>query len=380
MIVDFSAFSNVRRKPRENGPNSIPKQTANPLDTNLAEQPSPLHEPTDASELDRIQILDLHTSNPLISYQSQLYTCDWTTTIGTDIILSPTAPGPSSPLLCTTRYKLLARPARLTPNVGAASASPSSSTLPSNSADSCLTPNAVVDLPPSSRAKIPKPVIAPLDTRASLGSQRQTAFLERLTAAKVARGENDQVTMHSQRRFTGSGWRSQQKQAATEEAEIEADAGAEAEAEAVAEAVAEADAQAGAAADADNMEVVPLAVEENGQESSKQGRTQNPRRAKIGRPRGRGRGRGRTRDSLFGNPSPNSADVLSAANPITSSATNVDETERAPQQVVQPADQQGALARPPAQRRAEESQGMVSSSAIVQTTTDATAIGEDVIM
>ncbi|KAL9576755.1 MAG: hypothetical protein Q9203_007677, partial [Teloschistes exilis] len=32
----------------------------------------------------RIQILDLHTPNPLISYNSQLHICTWASTIGTD--------------------------------------------------------------------------------------------------------------------------------------------------------------------------------------------------------------------------------------------------------------------------------------------------------
>lgn len=360
MIVDFSAFSKARRKPKETGPDSIPKQTTNPLDTNPADQFSSLHEPTDASVPDRIQILDLHTSNPLISYQSQLYTCDWTTTIGTDMILSPTALGPS-PLLFTTRYKLLARPASLTSNVAAPSAS-LPPPPPPNPPDACLTPNPLSDQPPTSTPKSPKPAAAPLETRASLVRQRQTAFLERLTAAKVARGETDQITMHSQRRFTGTGWRSRQKQAATEEAEAEPAAEAEAEAE--------------------DLEAGFSPAEENGQGSSKRGKNETPRRAKMGRPRGRGQGRGQHRESLFGNPIPESGDILSAANLSTSSIINTAEPERPPQQVGSLANEDNAISIPSAQTRSEQDQGMpgFSSAASAQQSTEATKIGEDVIM
>lgn len=353
VIVDFSAFSNPRRKPRENGPDSVPKQTKTSLDTNPADQPFPLHESTDASVPDRIQILDLHTSNPLISYQSQLYTCDWNTTIGTDMILSSTAQGPSSPLLFTTRHKLVARPARLTPNVGTQSTSPASPPTSPTPPDPSLLPNTLINQPTSSTTKSPKPAPTPLDTRASLVRQRQTAFLERLTAAKVARGETDQVTMHSQRRFTGTSWRSRQKQAATEEAE------------------------------ADNLETGFSAEEENGGGNSSQGRNETSRRAKIGRPRGQGRGRGRGqyRASLFENPRPDSGDILNTANPNASSTKNVGEAEGPPpQQVGQLADQHDIISTPPAHLRADQDQGVGSSTASVQAPMEATEVGEDVIM
>lgn len=338
----------MRRKAKENDPDSIPKQTPNPLDTNPADQPSPVHEPTDASVPNRIQILDLHTSNPLISYQSQLYTCAWTTTIGTDMILSPTTQGPS-PLLFTTRHKLLARPASLTPHVGApSSSSPPSLPPPLNPPDACLTPHDLIDQPPSSTTTNTKPAIIPLDTRSSLARQRQTAFLERLMAAKVARGETDQVTVHSQRRLTGTGWRSRNKVAAIEEAEAEAD-----------------DVDEGFSAEG-----------ENGGGSSRQGREKTPKRARIGRPRGRGR----HRNALFGNYRPDSGEILVNANPSTSSTSNLSKEGHPPQQVSQQADQHGAISPPPAQIRADQDEGMVSSAASVQTPIEPTKDGEDVIM
>jgi hypothetical protein len=302
IIVDFSSSSNVRRKPKANEPAPHSTQLRNPSPP--ADEPIPLHEPTDASVSDRIQILDLHTSNPLISYQSQLYTCNWTTTIGTDMILSPTTQEPS-PLLFTTRHKLIARPARLTPHTAA-----QSSPLPPNPPDVSMTPHDAIDQPVQSTT------IIPLDTHASLARQRQAAFLERLMAAKVARGETDEVTVYSQKRLTGTGWRSQQKAAAAEEAEA-------------AEAIEE--------AEEDSMEEGLSAEGGNGERTSRQARNRPLKRPRIGRPRGKV-GVGKHKEPLFGpreTPTPN---------PGNNSTNKQNKDEKIQEPVGQAADQHAAAA------------------------------------
>ena len=45
----------------------------------------------------QIQILDLHTTNPIINYLGTLYSCSWTTPLGTDIILTTEPAEPSIP-------------------------------------------------------------------------------------------------------------------------------------------------------------------------------------------------------------------------------------------------------------------------------------------
>ena len=40
-----------------------------------------------AAPSSKIQVLDLHTANPLVAYQGTIYSCTWTTPLGTDILL-----------------------------------------------------------------------------------------------------------------------------------------------------------------------------------------------------------------------------------------------------------------------------------------------------
>ena len=161
---------------------------------------------------DRIQILDLHSANPIVSYQNQIYSCEWTSTIGTDLLL--TTPDPDFPhpvlreapgisVLAATGIKLLARPVQLDSRRNV-----SIQAEPQNQTPAPESPTQAEESPQSTAIKIP-PNLAP--SRARLD---QASFLERLIAAKAARGETDQVTVFAQRIPQGSGWRSQQKAAA----------------------------------------------------------------------------------------------------------------------------------------------------------------------
>ena len=172
---------------------------------------------------DRLQILDLHTQNPLISFQNQLYSCEWTSTLGTDVLL--TAPAPEFPhpvlrekpnvsILATSSIKLMGRPAEISSRHYAEEGIQTSSTpAPDSSTASTNTANPEKAAPPF---KIP------LGQQPSLARQKQASFLERLIAIKAEKGEKDIVTVYTQRVNQGSGWRSQQKAAeATEDGEGE---------------------------------------------------------------------------------------------------------------------------------------------------------------
>lgn len=56
--------------------------------TSAAEIRPSIENPAESDPQDRIQILDLHGSNPLINYQNQLYSCRWATSIGTDLFFT----------------------------------------------------------------------------------------------------------------------------------------------------------------------------------------------------------------------------------------------------------------------------------------------------
>ncbi|KAL8663328.1 MAG: hypothetical protein Q9202_003964 [Teloschistes flavicans] len=160
----------------------------------------------------RIQILDLHTSNPLIAYNSQLHTCTWASTIGTDIFLAspsalPSLPNTTTPLqsfpnvsiLSTSCIKLTARPLTVAPKIveepqpapGAASDDPTTTTTTTTKA--------------TDARKIP---LAPT---AKIQQRNQASFLERLIAIKAAKGEPDDVTVFSRTANQGTGWRARRR-------------------------------------------------------------------------------------------------------------------------------------------------------------------------
>ena len=178
---------------------------------------------------DRIQILDFHSPNPIVSYQNQIYSCEWTSTIGTDVLLrtpEPTEPhpvlrqGPGVSIVAATNLKLSGRPVQLDSRERTSSekkirdkesASDSSGQADKNSGSKQVT-----------SVQIPEG-LAPNRVR-----QNQANFLQRLIAVKAAKGETDEVTVYAQRTNQGSGWRSQQH-AITERRASEAGEGREPE-------------------------------------------------------------------------------------------------------------------------------------------------------
>ena len=200
----------------------------------------------------RIQILDLHTREPVISYKNQVYTCQWTTTIGTDILLVPPDPAlPFQPLyeapgfniLATTNIKLVGEPVQLIPrskgqatpvpslpsgalaSSSVASAPPAlvwPTTAQANSPHIPVTTDATIAFQSSAVAHsgvvtqtTPQPLLAPPATLGRLvpftgmssTRQSQGRFLERLIALKAARGEQDEVLLHHRQRQNDSSWK-----------------------------------------------------------------------------------------------------------------------------------------------------------------------------
>ncbi len=159
---------------------------------------------------DRIQILDLHTGNPLISYQNQIFSCYWTSTLGTDILL--TAPvadfshpilreKPNVSILAASTIKLMGRTAQLATRHSEGEGGQSSTPAP----ETPTTSGNPTDPEKATPVKIP---LGPLPSRAR---QKQASFLERLIAIKAKKGEKDNVTVYTKKVNQGSGWRSQRK-------------------------------------------------------------------------------------------------------------------------------------------------------------------------
>lgn len=185
----------------------------------------------------RLQILDLHTPEPLISYNNRIYTCTWASTIGTDVFLAspdllPAAPNdpfrvvpihslPNVSVIGTSCINLTGRPTTITPRNCPPKAQPPSSVpglatgaipvfidttnppSPPKASNPEHLPNE--DAAPNQALKIP------LSPTAANPRRAQTSFLESLIAIKASKGETDQVTVYSTKSNQGTGWRVQRR-------------------------------------------------------------------------------------------------------------------------------------------------------------------------
>ncbi|KAL5115428.1 hypothetical protein ACEQ8H_006649 [Pleosporales sp. CAS-2024a] len=143
----------------------------------------------ETASMGEIQITGLHTSNPLIMYNGQLLSCQWTSTVGTDMFFIKPDPGdgdqraplrslPSVDLLSLGTAKLVARVGRLRPRDELFEGD-DETLLPSEA-------TATGDAPSStaSQGTQQSPAV-------SLPSSK--AFLARLNEAKARRGESSRL-------------------------------------------------------------------------------------------------------------------------------------------------------------------------------------------
>ena len=162
---------------------------------------------------DRLQILDLHTENPVISFQDRFYSCHWASTVGTDLFLTSTKDSiPCVPLqshkgfnlLGTSGLKIIGQLVQVIPRYN----------VPVNKAAN--KPNQVPNVPteklattqPEIEGKAHQVVHIPIGVEAGRMKNNQARFLERLMASKNKRGETDEVTVHTLTVNAPSGWRS----------------------------------------------------------------------------------------------------------------------------------------------------------------------------
>ncbi|CAI7613078.1 unnamed protein product [Penicillium glandicola] len=205
--LDLTAHHGPVRPPRRRpkGATSL-EDPQNPADDMSQGFPSEAYPPIDSAETgslpnERIQILGLHTRNPIISYYNQMFSCSWADQIGTELVFAtpdtetdpdnhlpqPLHRGPSYELVAANSVKILGRKAHLAPSAGPAQAQgftegPSNTGPTSESASS----QGVEPL------SVPRRPVAP---------SHQAQFLHRLQQIKNAKGEGDTVrTVMSTRR------------------------------------------------------------------------------------------------------------------------------------------------------------------------------------
>ncbi len=185
-----------------NGDTNTPEASSTPRTTD----PANSVEPEVLSSQDRIQILDLHGENPLITYRNSFYTCHWASAIGTDLLFtvkredtnsSDSSHKPHTPIRSTRKYDLLsatslrlvAKPAYLVPRIVPTPGAPSS--LSAAQPQAHFTSPSNNDTPTSIREA------SRIKNTAGKTRQDQSSFLSRLAAIKEARGETDVVPLDS---------------------------------------------------------------------------------------------------------------------------------------------------------------------------------------
>lgn len=153
----------------------------------------------DAATMGELQVIGLHTPNPLVMYNDQLLSCQWTSTIGTDMFFvkpnsnmgEPLRTLPSVDLLSLGSAKLVAKVGTLRPrddlfdNAGDAQQGPEFGNIPSHT-DTATTP--IVTDPSSERS-----------TAVEVMQPAPTSFLAKLNEAKAQRGEKSRLAISKTR-------------------------------------------------------------------------------------------------------------------------------------------------------------------------------------
>ncbi|OAL72140.1 hypothetical protein A7D00_3138 [Trichophyton violaceum] len=173
--LELSSVNGPIRPPRKRSSTSTPIHS--PIDPSMT--PSldgdggQDHNDQEQESQSRIQIMDLHSPNPIISYGNQIFSCSWADMIGTELMFTrsserqPSSSPPlwrneedSSELLCANRVRIVGQKANLISSSGGQSQSVFGE-----------------DLGDASR----------------IAMSNQARFLTRLAKAKHSRGETDAV-------------------------------------------------------------------------------------------------------------------------------------------------------------------------------------------
>ncbi|EFX02352.1 hypothetical protein CMQ_2401 [Grosmannia clavigera kw1407] len=143
----------------------------------------------------KIQILDLHSAQPIVSYRGTVFAGVWTETVGTEMLFVD-AKSSSSTTTKTTTPLPLPHVRRLPQDVDLLGAS--TARIACTPIELRRRQNKTAARPTASSSNTPRRQFAiPVAGGATEQRQRQAAFLERLMAAKHGRGERDVVTVQA---------------------------------------------------------------------------------------------------------------------------------------------------------------------------------------
>ncbi|PYH84894.1 hypothetical protein BO82DRAFT_212682 [Aspergillus uvarum CBS 121591] len=236
LTLDLTSLHGPLRPPRRRQPSATAASSATA--TNISDEPDAADFTHVESPSDGLQILGLHTPNPIISYQNQIFSGTWADQLGTDLIFArpdegrrggaEERPGETAPhdpysthrtdhsdaplrhghnydLLAAPSIKIIGRKANLI------SASQSSAVATAAAAATAsATPGSDEGLDPSPPGRSDHPPAGLAPTVSTTGiirapnhpASNQMRFLERLASLKRSKGETDTVrTVFSTKRI-----------------------------------------------------------------------------------------------------------------------------------------------------------------------------------
>jgi hypothetical protein len=187
-----------------------------PRKSSLADgsQPSPKNTDSEtedtelATELEKIQILELHSENPIVMYKGHTFSCNWTENIGTELLFTARDADNPQPTLRSLHHGvdlLAASSARLTSTDATLLPKPKTHVLTKDA----YSPQGK----PSPQAMFNVPV----GHGAGQARKDQAHFLQRMQEAKFRKGETDEVTIFATARASNKLWREQLQQKRREE-------------------------------------------------------------------------------------------------------------------------------------------------------------------
>ncbi|KAK4556151.1 hypothetical protein LTR86_006848 [Recurvomyces mirabilis] len=147
----------------------------------------------------KLQILDLHTKNPFVKFNDGVYSCHWHTDLGTQIhvveqgaIADPVRKGHVLDVVATSQTRLLAEPVTLKARPGAIDLT-SEEHGEVTSTDAPVAASPAQPLPPSDLSTLQpgQQLVVPPEVVKNPVMAAQASFFERLSAIKLAKGEND---------------------------------------------------------------------------------------------------------------------------------------------------------------------------------------------
>ncbi|KAH0565470.1 hypothetical protein GP486_001130 [Trichoglossum hirsutum] len=163
----------------------------------------------------RVQILDLHSPDPLISFQNRIYHCEWASSVSSSLFFTAHDPSNTSvPMVRSTPHYDLIGVSCTRITSSAAHLAPKNIGRPTRD-------NLFITEGPSHQQPQDKNIVmtsaadmlAPIQLNPLVDASRkaQASFLERLSTIKRAAGEQDEVTVIAKKVLHGTGWRYQRR-------------------------------------------------------------------------------------------------------------------------------------------------------------------------